>query len=100
MFRNDDKKGALAFLLIVLICLAGALAAYRISGNMGIEERFQEALGLDGEEHGHEHMHEQEHEHMHDGPFGFAVEGNPLLYLASVLILGLAALAMYVKYWR
>ena len=102
MFRTADKRGAIAFLLILLICLAGAVAAYRHSGDMGIEERFQQALGLDGEEHEQEHMHEHDHEqeHMHDGPFGFAVEGNPLLYLAFLLILGMAALAMYVKYWR
>jgi len=90
MFRMADKRGAIAFLFILLICLAGALASYRLSGHMGIEERFQQALGLDGEAH----------EEDKGGPFGFAVEGNPLLYLAFVLILVLAALAMYMRYWR
>jgi len=74
-------KGRLAFLALFLLVLVTAFAAYQISGEMGIEERFTQAVGLEGggdaEEGG--------------GWFGFALEGNPLLYgvVLGVLVLGI-----------
>ena len=74
-------KGRLVFIALFLLVIVTALAAYQHSGTMGIEERFTNAVGLEGggdaEEGG--------------GWFGFALEGNPLLYgvVLGVLLLGI-----------
>jgi hypothetical protein len=74
-------KGRLVFLALFLLVIVTALAAYQFSGTMGIEERFTHAMGLEGGEDAEEG----------GGWFGFALEGNPLLYgvVLGVLLLGI-----------
>jgi hypothetical protein len=70
---------------IVLAVLA--LVAYRMTGALGIEERFSRAAGLpttEGESGG--------------GWFGFSLEGNPAAY--GIILSALALLSLYAYFWR
>jgi len=63
----EEKKGLIAFGAILIVVLIAALAAYQMTGNMGIEDRFTTAVGLpSGEEEGETFS-------------GFSVEGDPVL---------------------
>jgi hypothetical protein len=56
-----------------------------MTGSMGIEERFSHAVGTspgDGEEDG-------------GGWFGFAIEGNPILYAIVLIALAIICYALY-----
>ena len=75
-----DKKGLILFLLILVIVAIVALFAFKMTGAMGIEDRFNSAVGLPatGEV----------------GVSGFSVEGNPVLYaivLVVLLVVGFVA---------
>jgi hypothetical protein len=61
-----------------------SLAAYQITGSMGIEDRYNTAVGLptSPEEGGGTF-------------FGFSAEGNPVLY---VIVLGILAIGAYATY--
>ena len=62
-----------------------SLAAYTITGDMGIEERFTHAVGIEsGGEEGE-----------NSGWFGLVLEGSPLLY---TLVLGVLVVACYAVY--
>ena len=86
MRTTGREKGLLLFVLIVVIAAIAALAAYQMTGNKGIEDRFSQAVGLPsgGEEGG-------------SVLFGFSVEGNPVLYLA---VLGVLLFISYLLYRR
>ena len=86
MITTGREKGLLLFGLIVVIAAIAAIAAYQMTGNKGIEDRFSEAIGLPlgGEEGG-------------PALFGFSVEGNPALYLA---VLGTLLFISYLLYRR
>ena len=80
-----EKKGLVIFIGLILLVMVVSLAAYRTTGDMGIEERFTHAVGLgSGEE-----------EEGGGGWFGFALEGSPLLY---ALVLGILVIACYAVY--
>jgi hypothetical protein len=85
MKRFTDKKGLLAFGIIVTLFVIGALAAYQITGHMGVEERFHTAVGIppgnEGEESG--------------GWSGAGLEGNPVFY---GIVLGALAVICYAMY--
>ena len=84
MIMTGKEKGLLLFGLIVVIAAIAAIAAYQMTGNKGIEDRFSEAVGLPlGGEGGGTSL------------FGFSVEGNPVLYLA---VLGTLLFISYLLY--
>jgi hypothetical protein len=80
-----EKKGPIIFGAILIVVLIAALAAYQMTGSMGIEDRYNTAVGLpvSTEEGGGGNF------------FGFSAEGNPVLYL---LIAGLLAAFCVVAY--
>jgi hypothetical protein len=80
-----EKKGPVIFIGLILLVIAVSLAAYRTTGDMGIEERFTHALGLGG----------GEEIEGGGGWFGLALEGSPLLY---ALVLGILVAACYMVY--
>jgi hypothetical protein len=85
MTALPEKKGLLVFLGLLALVIVVSLAAYQITGHMGIEERFSHAVGLPhetGDEEG-------------GGWFGLSLEGSPLLY---GLVLGILAIGCYAAY--
>ena len=82
MIATGDLKGIIIFSVIVVVAMMIALFSYGITGDMGIEDRYNQAIGLPtGEEEGS----------------GFSIEGSPVMYLA---ILSLLALTCYMLYRR
>ncbi len=79
MSKVIDKRGFIIFGGLILVFLALSIAAYVISGHMGIEERFNNAVGI----------HADSEEEGPSGVFGFNIEGNPVAYviIASALII-------------
>ena len=78
-----EKKGPILFGLILVIIVLVSFAAYKVTGPMGIEERYSSAVGLPGggEESG-------------GNWFGFSLEGNQVLYagiLGALIIVCFAA---------
>jgi len=82
---SKEKKGLIIFGTILLVVLIAALTAYQMTGSMGIEDRYNTAVGLPPapEEGGG------------DTFFGFSAEGNPVLY---VIILGILIIGAYAAY--
>jgi hypothetical protein len=74
------------FAAIIAVVGIAALAAFQISGPMGIEERFQNALGISGD--GGEKP-------EGNGFLGFSIEGQPLLYAGIVSGLGILCYGAY-----
>ena len=89
MTALDRRRGLILFGLILIAVVIISLAAYRMTGPMGIEERYNQAVGLPnaGEEEG-------------SGWFGFSVEGNPLLYGVILVILGGICTFAYLRWKR
>ncbi|WP_048107271.1 hypothetical protein [Methanosarcina barkeri] len=87
MYEIDRKKSMLLFGLLVLAVAGLSLIAYHISGHMGIEERFNSAVGI---ESGPE-------EEESSGIFGFNIEGNPLYYAVILVVLIILCLIIYIK---
>jgi len=80
----EERKGLIIFGAILIIVLIVALAAYQMTGTMGIEDRYTTALGLPpGEEEGGETF------------FGFSAEGDHVLY---VIVLGILIVGCYAAY--
>jgi ABC-type dipeptide/oligopeptide/nickel transport system permease subunit len=79
-----ERKGLIIFGVILIVVLIASFAAYRITGSMGIEDRYNTAVGLppSTEEGGGTF-------------FGFSAEGNPVLY---VIILGILVVGAYAVY--
>lgn len=78
MVEKDEKRGLLVLGGLAMLILIGALLAFQITGPMGIEERFTQALG------------QQQHDGGGDGGggfLGFILEGNTLAYLAILALL-------------
>ena len=80
----EERKGHVIFGIILIVVLVSALAAFKMTGNMGIENRFTTALGLPpGEKEGGETF------------FGFSTEGDPVL---SMIVLGILIVGCYAAY--
>jgi len=79
MFKTNDKRGLMIFGVLSFVFLTLSLAAYMTSGNMGIEERFSNAVGI----------HADSGEEGPSGIFGFNIEGNLVSYaiIAFALII-------------
>jgi hypothetical protein len=80
----EERKGLIIFGAILIVVLIAALAAYQMTGNMGIEDRFTTAVGLPPGE-------EEEGETFS----GFSAEGDPVLY---VIVLGILIVGCYAAY--
>jgi hypothetical protein len=78
----EERKGLIIFGAILIVVLITAFAAYQMTGNMSIEDRYTTAVGLPpSPKEG-------------DGAFfGFSAEGDPVLY---VIILGVLVVGCYV----
>ena len=87
--KEKNNKGLIIFLAIVLIFIAVGLAAYIISGNKGIEQRFSEAVGLGG----------KPEEGGPGGFLGFNIEGNIITYVI-ILFLLIAVCAVLLKVFK
>lgn len=92
MHEIERRKGIILFGGLILIVVGLSLAAYLISGHMGIEERFNSAVGIEAgsEEEGPE-------EEDSSGMFGFSIEGNPLYYAIILAVLIILCLIIYIK---
>lgn len=88
MTALDRRRGLILFGLIVAAVVIISLVAYRVTGPMGIEERYSQAVGLPGPE-----------EEEGSGWFGFSLEGNPLIYGVILLALGGISVIAYLR-WR
>ncbi len=86
--ERNEKKGMILFGGLILAFLALSIAAYVISGHMGIEERFNRAVGINSESEQAENS----------GIFGFNIEGNSMFYLVVFAALIVACAALYVKF--
>jgi hypothetical protein len=80
-----EKKSLIIFIGLLLLVIVVSLASYGITGKMGIEERFANAVGLVNMEEVGEGS----------GWFGLALEGSPLLY---AFVLGVLVVACYAVY--
>ena len=80
-----EKKGLGIFIGLLILVIIVSLSAYSTTGDMGIEERFSHAVGLQsgGEVEGG------------GGWFDLALEGSPLLY---AVVLGVLVVACYSVY--
>jgi len=77
----SENKGLVIFGILAIVAIAASIAAYSATGSMGIEERFNTAVGLENFEHG--------------SSGGFSLEGNPVLYS---IILGILIVICYGAY--
>lgn len=79
------ERGFILFCVILILVLFASLGAYQISGHRGIEERFQNAVGLvpDTEEEDNNSL------------LGFAIEGNGILYIFMLCILVIICFIAY-----
>ena len=80
-----EKKGLIIFGAILIVVLIAALAAYQMTGSMGIEDRYNTAVGLPP----------STEEESGGTFFGFSAEGDPVLY---VIILGILIVGSYAAY--
>jgi hypothetical protein len=80
-----ERKGLIIFGIILIVVLVSALAAYQMTGSMGIENRYNTAVGLP-----------PSHDEGDGGTFfGFSTEGDPVLY---VIVLGILIVGCYAAY--
>lgn len=85
MIEFGEKKARIIFIGLLLLAIVVSFAAYSTTGDMGIEERFTHAVGIEsaGETEGG------------GGWFGLALEGSLLLY---TIVLGLLVVTSYLVY--
>jgi hypothetical protein len=86
--KGGNVRGLVIFGLLVLVFLIMGLSAYAISGHMGIEDRFNSAVGIIGEEE----------EEVGSGFLGFNIEGNQLYYLIIFAALAVLCAVLYLKF--
>lgn len=88
MSALQQHRGIILFCLIAVIVVTGALVAFKITGPVGIEERFHAATGSITEEK----------EGADAGIAGFFLEGNALLYILILIGLIVICLVVYRQY--
>ncbi|MHC1688409.1 MAG: hypothetical protein AB9879_11935 [Methanothrix sp.] len=86
--KSGNGTGLMIFGLLVLVFLIMGLATYTISGHMGIEDRFNSAVGISGEGE----------EEEGSGFLGFNIEGNQLYYLIIFAALAILCAVLYLKF--
>jgi len=87
---ETGRKSLSLFLLLLLVCALAGTAAYLATGRMGIEERFSRAAGMDSIAAGEEES--------GSGVSGISIEGDPVAYLAVLLLLGVVSAALAFRY--
>ena len=80
-----EKKGLIIFGAILIVVLIAALAAYQMTGSMGIEDRYSQAVGLPV---------------SGDTASGFSLEGSPVLYAVILFLLCAVCWGLYRKYGK
>lgn len=75
------------FGVLILVFLTLSIAAYMTSGHMGIEERFNNAVGI----------HADSEEEGSSGIFGFNIEGNLVSYAIIVFALIIICAFLYTR---
>ena len=83
MIELGEKKGIGIFIGLLLFMIIISLAAYSATGDIGIEERFTHAIGI---------QNRGEVEGGWGGGSGFALEGSSLIY---TVVLGILVVACY-----
>ena len=86
MTNLGTKKEMVIFIAVLAIAGIAALVAFQISGPVGIEERFGDALGI---------PHDAGDMPGEIGVSGFSLEGQPLLYAGVLCLLGITCIALY-----
>jgi len=86
MTTNGIKKEIVIFFTVIAVVGIASLVAFRIAGPMGIEERFQNALGI---------PHDAGDVPGDSGVSGFSLEGQPLLYVVVLCVLGIICISAY-----
>jgi len=86
MSLTREISGLFIFGILVVVVLLGAVIAIEMTGTMGIEDRYNQAVGLpvSGEESGEEP--------------GFSLEGDLLFYVGILVLLIGVSLVMYRQY--
>lgn len=75
------------FGVLILVFLTLSIAAYMTSGHMGIEERFNNAVGI----------HADSEEEGSSGIFGFNIEGNLVSYAIIVFAFIIICAVLYIR---
>ena len=88
MTAPGRRRGIILFVLVLVVVAIISFAAYRMTGPMGIEERYSNAVGLPSTE-----------EEEGGGWFGFSLEGNHLTYGVILLALVGISVIVYLR-WR
>ncbi|MCX6686666.1 MAG: hypothetical protein NTV10_08565 [Methanoregula sp.] len=89
MIALPEKKGLLIFLGLLALVIVVSLAAYQMTGQMDIKERFSHAVGLE---------HAEDAGKEGSGWFGLSLEGSPLLYGVTLGILAIGCYAAYLHF--
>jgi hypothetical protein len=83
------SRGRVIFFVLLILIGGIALFAFNGTGPMGIEERFSSALGL---------AHEDVARENSNGAWVFSLEGNPIMYGSTLVILGVVCWIAYRKF--
>ena len=86
--ESGRRHGMTLFFLLAIAMIAIAAIAVGVTGPMGIEERFNSAIGIP-EDPGIPHEVEGS---------GFSIEGHPHLYSALLAVLVIACFLLYRRY--
>lgn len=84
---DGNIKGLIIFGVIMATVTLVAFLAYEKTGAMGIEERYNQAVGLSPWA-----------ERESRGGSGFSVEGSPVLYLVILSILAIICIMLYRRF--
>ena len=98
MEKRRQTGGIAIFIVIAILALAAAFVAFSSTGSKGIEERFEDAVGLSqepvssGDAEGGAFGSVTEQDESGEGR-SFSLEGNPALYgIILLLLLGIGLL--------
>ena len=75
-----ERKGMILFLVLLSVVIISSVIVFMQTGPMGIEERFSHAVGLP---------------HEDEGASGISLEGNPILYVIILGVLGVICILAY-----
>ena len=81
----------------MIVAAGAAVFALGNTGTMGIEERFQSALGL-SEGQGTDGSSETGDVRSNQGESGFSIEGSPVFYFLVLVFLALGCCIVYRKF--
>ncbi|PWR73052.1 hypothetical protein [Methanospirillum lacunae] len=85
--NKQEIQGFFVFGVLAVVIVLITLFALESTGTMGIEDRYNHAVGLPLEEE-------------ESGESGFSLEGNPLFYLGILGMLVVISLVLYQYHFR